>query len=78
MEYVTATSDMASAIYNVLHTTIIPSVFCSCHCSSFPITLHLYYTSARGYQQGCRCLGTFCLEVRITKNACATQSHASA
>lgn len=23
-------------------------------------------------------LGTFCLEVRITKNACATQSHASA
>ena len=42
---------------------LIPSVFCSCHCFSFPITLHLYYNSARGKQQGCRCLGTFCLEV---------------
>jgi hypothetical protein len=43
---------------------LIPSVFCACHCSSFPITLHLYYTSVRGEQQGCRHLGTFCLEVK--------------
>ena len=39
------------------------SVFCSCHCSSFPITLHLYYNSARAGQQGCLCIGTLCLEV---------------
>ena len=37
--------------------------------SSFPITLHLYYTSARGNQQGCRCLGTFCLEVGAGRNS---------
>lgn len=42
--------------------------FCSCHCSSFPITLHLYYTSARAGQQGCLCLGTLCLEVETGHN----------
>lgn len=36
--------------------------FCSCHCSSFPITLHLYYNSVRGGQQGCLRFGTLCLE----------------
>ena len=44
------------------------SVFCSCHCSSFPITLHLYYTSARAGQQGCLRLGTLCLEVETGHN----------
>ena len=32
---------------------LILSVFCACHCSSFPITLHLYYTSVRVGQQRC-------------------------
>ena len=41
---------------------------CSCHCSSFPITLHLYYTSARAGQQGCLRLGTLCLEVERGHN----------